>query len=201
MAETRPQSHRRGSAARLQLRRRAPLRHAARGETGRRGPRQSGSARARSRGNAIRCRSGIRALYELIPADQLDIRGSFVDEREIKAGLGAPLVAKRVADQVHEYAPTPHFYYTATAVARFEGSRCVLALEDPLESETVRVGRRTFPLAADFTAPLAMMLVEMHPKQLDSRACCTRRSSPPPPASRGSSPSIQTRPSCSSSTV
>ena len=106
-------------------------------------------------------------LYELIPADQLDIRGSFVDEREIKAGLGAPLVAKRIADQVHEYAPTPHFYYAATVVARFEGSRCVLALEDPLETKPCASGRRTFPLAADFTAPLAMMLVEMHPKELE----------------------------------
>ncbi len=107
------------------------------------------------------------ALYELIPTDQLDIRGTYVDEREIKDGLGAPLVARRLADQAHEYAPTPHFYYGVTAVLRFEGSRCVLAFEDPLARETVQVGRRTFPLAADFTAPLAMMLVEMHPKELE----------------------------------
>lgn len=106
------------------------------------------------------------ALYELIPTDQLDISGSYVEDREIKDGLGAPLVAKRVADQAHENAPTPHFYYDVTAVARFEGSRCVLALEYPLKTETVRIGRRTFPLAADYTAPLAMMLVEMHPEKL-----------------------------------
>jgi pimeloyl-ACP methyl ester carboxylesterase len=106
------------------------------------------------------------ALYELIPTDQLDIRGTYVDEREIRDGIGAPLIAKRVADQVHDYAPTPHFYYCATAVASFEGSRCVLSLEDPLETETVRIGQHTFSLAADYTAPLAMMLVEMHPKKL-----------------------------------
>lgn len=106
------------------------------------------------------------ALFELIPADQLDLHGKYVDVREIKDGLGAPLVAKRIADQVHEYAPTPHFYYAVTAVARFEGSRCVLSLADPLEQETVRLGSHTYPLAADFTAPLAMMLVEMHPKEL-----------------------------------
>ena len=35
-------------------------------------------------------------------------------------------------------APTPHFYYAATVIARFDGSRCVLSLEDPLETETVR---------------------------------------------------------------
>ena len=107
------------------------------------------------------------ARCELIPTDQLKIRGTYVEERETRDGLGAPLVAKRSADQLHEYAPTPHFYYGVTAVARFEGTRCVLAFEDPLARETVRVGRRTFPLAADFTAPLAMMLVEMHPKELE----------------------------------
>jgi pimeloyl-ACP methyl ester carboxylesterase len=49
---------------------------------------------------------------------------------------------------------------------RFEGSRCVLAMESPLALETVRIGRHRFPLAADFTAPLAMMFVEMHPEKL-----------------------------------
>ena len=106
------------------------------------------------------------ALYELIPTNQLQISGSYVDKREIKDGLGAALIAKRIADPVHDYAPTPHFFYAATGIARFEGARCVLALVDPLESETVRVGRRTFPLGADFTAPLSMMLVEMDQEKL-----------------------------------
>ena len=104
--------------------------------------------------------------YEFIPTDQLKISGTYVNERSTRDGLGAPLVAMRVADQAHEYAPTPHFYYAATAVARFEGARCVVALENPLGSETTRVGSRTYPLAADYTAPLAMMLVEMHPEKL-----------------------------------
>lgn len=107
------------------------------------------------------------ARYELIPADQLKIDGTYVEQRETREGLGAPLVAKRIADQLHEYAPTPHFFYGVTAVVRFEDFRCVLSFEDPLARETVRLGGRSFPLAADFTAPLAMMLVEMHPKQLE----------------------------------
>ncbi len=106
------------------------------------------------------------ALYDLIPADQLKLGGDYVDVRETKDGIGAPLVAKRVADQVHELAPTPHFFYCATGVARFEGSRCVLSIEDPMETETTRLGGRTFPLAADYTAPLTMMLVEMEPDKL-----------------------------------
>jgi pimeloyl-ACP methyl ester carboxylesterase len=104
--------------------------------------------------------------YELIPTDQLKITGTYVDQRITKDGLGAPLVAKRVATQANHLAPTPHFYYAATGVARFKGSRCLLALEDPLETETVRVRRHTFPLAADYTSPLATMFEEMHPQRL-----------------------------------
>lgn len=107
------------------------------------------------------------ALYDLIPTDEIKIAGTYFEVRETRSGLGAPVVAKRVADQLHEMAATPHFYYAATVIARFEGSRCVLAIEDPLETETVRAGRHTFPLAAGFTSPLAMMLVEMQPKKLE----------------------------------
>lgn len=106
------------------------------------------------------------ALYDFIPTDQLQISGKFFDERETKPGLGAPVVARRTADQLHDFAPTPHFFYAATALVRFQGKRCVLAIEDSLEVETVQLRGRSFPLAADYTAPLAMLLVEMHPKQL-----------------------------------
>jgi len=47
-----------------------------------------------------------------------------------------------------------------TAVARFEGRRCVIAFEDPLATETTTLGGYTFPLAADFTVPLAVLLAE-----------------------------------------
>ncbi len=104
--------------------------------------------------------------FNFIPTDQLEIKGKYVKDREIKPGLGAPLVATRVANGVHELAATPHFYYAATAVVRFEGSRCEISIDQPLEQETVRVGKHTYSLAADFTAPLAMLLVEMKPKEL-----------------------------------
>jgi hypothetical protein len=47
--------------------------------------------------------------YELIPTDQLVIGGTYMDVREVREGLGAPLVAKRVANPVHDYAATLHF--------------------------------------------------------------------------------------------
>ena len=105
-------------------------------------------------------------LYDIIPADELGIHGKWVDVRETKAGLGAPMVAKRLADQAHEYAPTPHFFYSATAVIRFQGSRAILDFQDPLERETVETGGHSYPLAADYTAPLALMLQEMETEKL-----------------------------------
>jgi pimeloyl-ACP methyl ester carboxylesterase len=106
------------------------------------------------------------ALYEFIPTDELKISGADFDVRETKDGLGAPVVAKRSADQLHDLAPTPHFYYAATVVARFEARALHLGIEDPLEEETVKMWGHTYPLAAGFTSPLAMMLVEMQPEKL-----------------------------------
>ena len=70
-------------------------------------------------------------------------------------------------------------YYGVTAVARFEGRRCTIAFEDPLSSEMTTLNGRTFPLAADFTVPLAVMLAETDPKKLElallSKRSCRRR--------------------------
>jgi len=49
-------------------------------------------------------------------------------------------------------------------VARFQGNRCILCFEDPLEKETVSVDGRTMNLAADFTVPLAVMLASAGPQ-------------------------------------
>ncbi len=106
------------------------------------------------------------AGYEFIPADELEIHGKSMEVREVKTGLGAPLVAKRVADQAHELAPTPHFYFTVTAIARFKGSLCEIEIVEALEQETVSMGGNTWPLAADFTAPLAMTLTELETEKL-----------------------------------
>jgi pimeloyl-ACP methyl ester carboxylesterase len=109
------------------------------------------------------------ALYEFTPADQFDVRGKYVSERTIRNGLGAPLVA--IGREAYKGARAafslPRVYYGVTAVARFEGRRCVISLEDPLAVETVRLGSRTFPLAADFTVPVAVMLARNDPKKYE----------------------------------
>ena len=113
------------------------------------------------------------ALYDFTPANQFDCSGTYVSTRTVKDGLGAPLVAVGRAQQenFHENFALPRTYYGVTVIARFEGAgasrRCVLSFEDPLATETVRLNGRIYPLAADFTVPLAVLLARENPKKLE----------------------------------
>ena len=109
------------------------------------------------------------ALYDFTPADQFDVRGTYVTERTTRDGIGAPVVAvgREVNKEARANFTPPRTYYGVTAIARFEGRRCVLSFEDPLATETVRVDGQIFPLAADFTVPLAVMLASTNPKKLE----------------------------------
>lgn len=107
------------------------------------------------------------ALYDFTPADQFDIVGKYVTERTVREGLGAPIVAveREPNDKARlDFAPS-RLFYSVTAVARFEGNRCILSGEDPLAKETVTLDGHTFPLAADFTVPLAVMLQQTDPRK------------------------------------
>ena len=108
------------------------------------------------------------ALYDLKPADQFDVGGLYVKERQVKEGIGAPLVAvgRDKNSGARENFGLPRTYYGVTAVARFSGRRCELGFDDPLSTETVRVAGREFPLAGDFTVPVAVMLASTDPKRL-----------------------------------
>jgi pimeloyl-ACP methyl ester carboxylesterase/predicted GNAT family acetyltransferase len=108
------------------------------------------------------------ALYDLIPADELDLKGTYVKDHVKKDGIGAPLVAKRelTAQQASALFCPPYIYYSVTATAQFEGSRCVISINDPLAAESVRVDEHTYPLGADFTASYAMLLAREKPQKL-----------------------------------
>ena len=109
------------------------------------------------------------ALYNFTPADQFDVHGTYVAERTTRAGLGAPVVA--VGREVNKNArldfALPRVYYGVTAIARFDGRRCVLSFEDPLAVETIQIDGHTYTLAADFTVPLAVLLASSNPKKLE----------------------------------
>jgi pimeloyl-ACP methyl ester carboxylesterase/predicted GNAT family acetyltransferase len=108
------------------------------------------------------------ALYELIPADELDFKGTYVKDHVKKEGIGAPLVAKRelTAQQASALFTPPYIYYSVTATAQFEGSRCVISINDPLAAESVRVDGHNYPLAANFTASYALLLAREKPQKL-----------------------------------
>ena len=108
------------------------------------------------------------ALYDMIPADELDYKGSYVKDHVKKDGIGAPLVAKRelTAQQASALFTPPYIYYSVTATAQFEDSRCVISINDPLAAETVRVDGHTYPLAANFTASYALLLAREKPQKL-----------------------------------
>ncbi len=109
------------------------------------------------------------ALYDFTPADQFDIGGTYVKERTIKNGIGAPLVAvgKGMNENAKKDFSLQKVYYGVTALIRFEGRRAVIAFEDPLATERVTFEGRSFPLAANFTVPLAVMLASSNPKQFE----------------------------------
>src|SRR5438093_10072186 len=108
------------------------------------------------------------ALYDLIPADELNFKGTYVKDHVTKEGIGAPLVAKRAltAQQASQLFCAPNIFYSVTVTAQFEDSRCVISISDPLAAESVRVDGHSYPLAADFTASYAMLLAREKPQKL-----------------------------------
>ena len=105
------------------------------------------------------------ALFEFTPADEFDVGGKYVTERTTREGIGAPIVAverETSPNRRQKLAPS-RIFRTVTAVAQFQGRRCVLEFFDPLDTEMVSFYGRTVPLAADFTVPLAVMLQETDP--------------------------------------
>jgi len=109
------------------------------------------------------------ALYTFVPADEFDVRGKYVTGHTRKEGLGAPLVAigHEKNNRRDENFGLPRTFYGVTAVIRFAGRQAIIALEDPLASEEIVLGGRSFPLAADFTVPLAVMLASTNVKMAE----------------------------------
>jgi pimeloyl-ACP methyl ester carboxylesterase len=108
------------------------------------------------------------SLFKLIPVDEVSYHGAYVKDDVRKDGIGAPLVAVRrlTPEQAAAMFAPPGIYYGVTGVAEFEGARCILSIKDPLAMETVTVDGHSYPLAANFTAALAMILAREKPQKL-----------------------------------
>jgi pimeloyl-ACP methyl ester carboxylesterase len=109
------------------------------------------------------------SLYEMIPDDQLKIDGKYFTNRVTRDGIGASLVSIRKEKKIDfqkNFGGGAHTYYGVTAVARFKGKECEVEFYNPLDVESVKLGQREFPLAADFSSPFAMLLTRERPQKL-----------------------------------
>ncbi len=109
------------------------------------------------------------ALYDFIPSDEIEVKGIYVENHVTRGGLGAALVA---VGKTTDHAARADFgidkiYYGVTAMLDFRGRDCVITLLDPLAQENVSLDGHRYPLAADFTTPMAVMLAAANPKSLE----------------------------------
>ncbi len=97
------------------------------------------------------------------PVDNLQFRGKYSEIHAYRSGVGAPLVAiypdnpdyRRTLDPKLKAVPL-------TAVLRLEDrtNSATLELVDPLEVDRISIAGREAPLAADFSAPVSLMLAD-----------------------------------------
>ncbi|MFK5923400.1 MAG: alpha/beta hydrolase [Verrucomicrobiota bacterium] len=110
-------------------------------------------------------------LYQLSSADRYDFKGKLVGERILKEGLGAPVIAIAKDASLKEFSKYAKqglpMFYGLTAVIQFNGRNCELQLIDPLAKENVSFNGRSYPLAADFQAPLALTLADLDLKKVE----------------------------------
>jgi pimeloyl-ACP methyl ester carboxylesterase len=106
--------------------------------------------------------------YDLFPTDSLKISGRFFKTRPSLSGIGAPLVAVgRVENpRSREQFELRRVYAPVTAVIKFADKRAELEFVDPMKTERVAIGKRTFPLAIDLNAPTAMLIARERPERL-----------------------------------
>lgn len=108
--------------------------------------------------------------FRILPADRYRFHGLLVQDRSVKAGLGAPMVATSVGfnpTQRDPFTAGKHAYYGITFVLNFQGRNCTAEYLDPLQTETVKFEGHVFPLAADFSAPIALALAELQPRKTE----------------------------------
>jgi triacylglycerol esterase/lipase EstA (alpha/beta hydrolase family) len=106
--------------------------------------------------------------YDLFPTDSLKISGQFFKTRSSVEGVGAPLIAVARAEnpQFRQQYRLPRVYAPVTAAIRFSGQKAELEFVDPMKTDRIALGQRTFPLAVDFSAPTAMLIARERPERL-----------------------------------
>jgi pimeloyl-ACP methyl ester carboxylesterase len=84
------------------------------------------------------------------------------------SGVGAPIAVVGRAESPHfrQQYKYRRVYAPITAIVRFSGRQAHLEFIDPLKTERITLNRQTFPLAADFDAPTALLIAHERPERL-----------------------------------
>jgi PGAP1-like protein len=104
-----------------------------------------------------------------VPADELAISGTYYQQRVRREGIGAPVLASidtPVENARAQFLVSDKIYYGVTAILEFQGNEARLILKDPLASDTVSIGGRSYPMAADYTIGIAALLAKNRPQRL-----------------------------------
>lgn len=97
---------------------------------------------------------------EIAPVDRYHFRGTHVQNRATRDGVGAPIV---VILREGDGSPAEgDLFHGMTAFLRFEGTRAHLEILDPLDIDSVTLVDHRFDLAADFTASMALRMGEVN---------------------------------------
>src|SRR4029077_91546 len=106
--------------------------------------------------------------YDLFPTDTLKIGGKFFETYSTVSGLGAPIavVGRTESPHFRQQYKLRRIYAPITAIVRFSSRKASLEFVDPLNAESVTLNKQTFPLAADFEAPTALLIARERPERL-----------------------------------
>ncbi|HEV3098541.1 MAG TPA: alpha/beta fold hydrolase [Candidatus Udaeobacter sp.] len=106
--------------------------------------------------------------YDLFPTDTLKIGGKFFKTYSTVSGLGAPIavVGRTESPHFRQQYKLRRIYAPITAIVRFSGRKASLEFMDPLNAERTTLNKQTFPLAADFDAPTALLVARERPERL-----------------------------------
>ncbi len=104
--------------------------------------------------------------FDIQPADIYQFKGTLV-RHSLKDGIGAPLVVvgKAAASGKAQDFEVARISYGMTGLVNFSGGKCVASFFDPLAVEDISFEGHRQPLAADFTAPIALALVDRNPRE------------------------------------
>ncbi|MGC4014694.1 MAG: alpha/beta hydrolase [Luteolibacter sp.] len=106
--------------------------------------------------------------FRIIPCDTVVTGGTYFQNRVTTAGIGAPVVVvqKKEAKDFHKTFAAQHVYGCATMLLHFRGNTASLEGIESMTYDRAELGGRSFPLAADYTAPMAMAMAIGRPDKL-----------------------------------